>query len=254
MATAAALFDVIHEDDDILVVNKPADLVCHPSKNGPLSSLIGRVRLHLGHDGGRLVNRLDRETSGLVLIAKHGDAARELGTLLAKQTMSKSYLAVVDGAVATDAQTISAPIGDDETSVVAVKGCVRSDGAAAETTVRRLTTFRIGDRMFTSLEVVPATGRKHQIRIHLAHIGHPIVGDKIYGGDEEIYLRFVRHASTDEDWASLIVGNHLLHARHLSFRWRDRAWSFTADAPAAFTEFFDRASSRGTVPTSPDPR
>src|SRR6187549_3895334 len=63
MAPPAALLDVVHEDDDILVVNKPADLVCHPSKNGPLSSLIGRVRAHLGHDEGRLVNRLDRETS-----------------------------------------------------------------------------------------------------------------------------------------------------------------------------------------------
>src|SRR5688572_12372888 len=114
LTSELAGLDIVHDDFDFLVVNKPADLVCHPSKSGPLSSLIGRVRLHLGHDDGRLVNRLDRETSGLVLIAKHGDAARELGTLLAKQTMSKSYLAVVHGAVATDAQTISASIGDDE--------------------------------------------------------------------------------------------------------------------------------------------
>ena len=254
MATVAALLDVLYEDGHLLVVNKPADLVCHPSKSGPLSSLIGRVRLYLGHDEGRLVNRLDRETSGVVLIAKDAASAGELGKILAKQIAAKSYLAIVHGAVAIEAQTISAPIGDDEASAVAVKGCVRSDGTAAMTTVRRLATFWIADQVFTSLDVTPSTGRKHQIRIHLAHIGHPIVGDKIYGGDEEIYLRFVRRESTDEDWKRLAVSNHLLHAQRLSFRWRDRDWLFTADAPAAFNDFFGRASSRETIPTFPDPR
>lgn len=254
MTSPAALLDVIHEDDDILVVNKPPDLVCHPSKNGPLSSLIGRVRLHLGHAEGRLVNRLDRETSGVVLIAKHTAAASELGKLLARQAVSKSYLAVAHGAIALETQTISAPIGADESSVVAIKGCVRSDGAAAETVIRRLATFRIGDQVFTSLDVTPTTGRKHQIRIHLAHIGHPLVGDKIYGGDDQIYLRFVRHESSNDDWAVLAVRNHLLHARRLGFRWRNRDWHFTADAPAAFTEFLARATPAETIPTFPDPR
>ena len=254
MTTPAALLDVVHEDDDILVVNKPADLVCHPSKNGPLSSLIGRVRAHLGHDEGRLVNRLDRETSGLVLIAKGVAAAAQLGKLLAGQTVSKSYLAVAHGAMALDAQTISAPIGADESSSVAIKGCVRSDGAAAETAIRRLATFRIGAEVFTSLDVTPTTGRKHQIRIHLAHIGHPLVGDKIYGGDDHIYLRFVRHQSSDDVWARLAVRNHLLHACSLSFRWRDREWHFTAGAPAAFTEFLARATPPETIPTFPGPR
>ncbi|HEX5215638.1 MAG TPA: RluA family pseudouridine synthase [Vicinamibacterales bacterium] len=250
----AALLDVVHEDDDILVVNKPPDLVCHPSKNGPLSSLIGRVRLYLGHDEGRLVNRIDRETSGVVLIAKHTAAAGELGKLLAGKAVFKSYLAIAHGAVALETQTISAPIGADESSIVAIKGCVRSDGAAAETVIRRLATFRIGEDAFTSLEVTPATGRKHQIRIHLAHIGHPLVGDKIYGGDDQIYLRFVRHESSDADWATLAVRNHLLHARSLSFRWRGRDWQFTAGAPVAFTEFLARATPAETAPRSPDPR
>jgi 23S rRNA pseudouridine1911/1915/1917 synthase len=254
MAPPAALLDVVHEDDDILVVNKPADLVCHPSKSGPLSSLIGRVRLHLGHDEGRLVNRLDRETSGVVLIAKHAAAAGKLGRLLAGHAVSKSYLAVAHGAMALESQTVKAPIGADESSAVAIKGCVRPDGAAAETMIRGLATFRIGEQAFTSLDVTPTTGRKHQIRIHLAHIGHPLVGDKIYGGDDQIYLRFVRHESSDDDWVRLAVRNHLLHARSLSFRWRDRDWHFTASAPAAFTEFLARATPAETIPTSPDLR
>jgi len=77
--------------------------------------------------------------------------------------------------------------------------------------------------------VQPETGRKHQIRIHLSHIGYPIVGDKIYGGDEMRYLRFVSRSMTDADLAALIVTNHALHARALSFQWRGRAWSFEAD-------------------------
>jgi 23S rRNA pseudouridine1911/1915/1917 synthase len=82
---------------------------------------------------------------------------------------------------------------------------------------------------FTWLDVAPETGRKHQIRIHLAHIGHPIVGDKIYGGDEQRYLRFVEGGLTEADRAALILDNQALHARHLAFSWRGRDWSF--DAP-----------------------
>src|SRR5215210_9187860 len=104
------LFPVIHEDADLLVVNKPAGLVCHPTKTDERSSLIGRVRLHLGHGEGRLVNRLDRETSGLVLIAKSSQVAGELGKLIESGVVQKEYRAVVHGHIAQDELSIDAPL------------------------------------------------------------------------------------------------------------------------------------------------
>jgi len=220
---------ILFEDDVLLVLNKPAGLVCHPTRGDEDSSLIGRIRLHLGNAEGRLVNRLDRETSGVVLVAKGAGAAGELGRLFGTSAISKTYWAVVHGHVLRTPFTIDAPTGKDVASPVAIKDCVRPDGAAARTAVRLLRTFDRLSAPFSVLELQPATGRKHQIRIHMAHIGHPIVGDKIYGGDEMRYLRFVSQSMTAADLAALIVTNHALHARALSFQWRGRAWSFEAD-------------------------
>ena len=222
---------ILHEDDDLLVLNKPAGLVCHPTRDGESSSLIGRVRLHLGHAEGRLVNRLDRETSGVVLVAKNARSASELGRLVASRGASKGYWAIVHGHVRDDSRLVDAPLGKDERSQVAIKDCVRSDGAAAQTAILVRGRFEHDGQPFTWLEVSPHTGRKHQIRIHLACIGHPLVGDKIYGLDETIYLRFVTNTMTTDDANRLILTHHALHARSVSFAWRERTWHF--EAPAA---------------------
>jgi 23S rRNA pseudouridine1911/1915/1917 synthase len=231
------LFEVIHEDSDLLVVNKPPGLVCHPTKAGERSSLIGRVRLYLGNDEGRLVNRLDRETSGLVLVAKSNAVAGELGRLIENNEVQKEYSAIVHGFVSPDEFTIDAPLGKDGRSAVAIKDCVRPDGAAAQTRVRALKRFTRERCELSLLSVRPVTGRKHQIRIHLAHRGHSIVGDKIYGPDESIYLRFVENRMTEHDFAQLILANHALHAARLSLRWRGRDWQFAANASEEFQAF-----------------
>jgi 23S rRNA pseudouridine1911/1915/1917 synthase len=233
------LLSIVEESTDWLVVDKPAGLVCHPTKADETSSLIGRVRLHLGHAEGRLVNRLDRETSGLVLIAKHRQAARDLGRLFADTAVEKVYLAIVHGRLPDDPFAIAAPLGKDVRSVVAIKDAVRDDGAVAETFVRRISVLERGDGLFSVAEVLPRSGRKHQIRIHLAHAGYPIVGDKIYGGDETRYLRFVVGALTAEDRRALLLPHHALHAMRLVCRLdgADRMW--TAREPERLRAFRD---------------
>jgi 23S rRNA pseudouridine1911/1915/1917 synthase len=128
-------------------------------------------------------------------------------------------------------------LGRDELSRVAVKDCVRPEGAAAETVYRVERRFEREGRRFSLVSLRPQTGRKHQLRIHLAFLGHPIVGDKLYGGDEDLYMALVEQRLSVEQRARLIFENQALHAGELNFSWRDRPWSFVCAPEPWFTEF-----------------
>jgi 23S rRNA pseudouridine1911/1915/1917 synthase len=248
------LFEIIYEDGGLLVINKPAGLVCHPTKTDEYSSLISRARLHLGR-GARpqLVNRLDRETSGVTIVAKDLETARELRRIWESRQVEKDYLAIVHGEVGEAHGVVEAPLGKDKHSRVVIKDCVRADGAPARTEYwvlergsRKAETTDHGPlttdqgtqrRPFTLLLVRPLTGRKHQIRIHLAHVGHPVVGDKLYGGDEDLYLALVEDRLTAEQRQRLILPHHALHAREVRFQWRGQKTVFRAEPEAWFAEF-----------------
>jgi 23S rRNA-/tRNA-specific pseudouridylate synthase len=183
-----------------------------------------------------MINRLDRETSGIVIMAKTAEANVALRKVWEARAVQKEYLAIVHGEL-RGAVTIEAALGPDEASAVSIKDTVREDGAWAKTQAYGLKVFEREGKMFSLVKVVLFTGRKHQIRIHLSHIGHPIVGDKLYGGDEGLYLAFVKDALTEEQWGRLVTKNQCLHAGHVSFELMGTRRSYSAAPEDWFVRF-----------------
>ncbi len=228
-------FVVLDESPDWIVVDKPPFLEAHPSKPNGRPTLWDGLRELLSYElanGGQvsIINRLDRETSGLTLVAKHKAAARDLGRMMMRRRIEKEYLALVWGWPEADAFTIDGPLlrqGDRLPTTIYLKQAVHPDGTAACTRFVVERRFRLattnGDR-FALVRAHPETGRMHQIRVHLAHVGHPVVGDKIYGPDEGCYLEFIRTGWTPALATRLLLPRHALHSAVLRLPEVGLAW------------------------------
>lgn len=179
---------VLYEDDDILAVDKPINMPTHPSKGNNLPTLANAVmHYYKGNFVFRSVNRLDRDTSGIVIIAKNRISASALSDSMKKGLWEKKYSALVDGIPKPKVATIDAPIERIEEGNI--KRTVRADGK------RAITKYKVVEEYADSAlcEITLLTGRTHQIRVHMSHIGHPLVSDFLYGkpSDKEYHLRCV---------------------------------------------------------------
>ena len=183
--------DIIYEDEDLLVVDKPPYMPVHPSKGHPEDSLANIVAAYYSHNGKtfafRCVTRLDKNTSGVVVIAKNAFAHDNLRKQLISCTVEKKYHALVHGKT-DDFGTVNAPIYRPDSATI--KREVSIDGTYAVTHYKTIKT----ENNISFIELTPETGRTHQIRVHMSYIGHPLCGDFLYGDENDGYRRQMLHA------------------------------------------------------------
>ena len=231
------------------MVDKPAFLLTHPTKPDHKTTLWKELRELLAFEianGGQvsIVNRLDRETSGIVLVAKSSAAARRFGLLMQEHRLHKEYLVIVWGWPDWEKKIVDAPMdrqGKHQPSAIWLKQMIHPKGAPA------LSEFRVERRFtrstslpspaasrlprpsrgedegegcerdkFSLIHAIPKTGRTHQIRVHLASVGHPVIGDKIYGPNEKLYLEFIETGWTAKLERELLLPRHALHSARLA--------------------------------------
>jgi 23S rRNA pseudouridine1911/1915/1917 synthase len=211
--------DVVYEDDDLLVINKPSGLTVHPGagfhQDTLVNMLVARYGCNLSSIGGAerpgIVHRLDMDTSGLMVVAKHNRAHSMLSTMLAEREISRTYMAIAYGLLHPVFQTITTQFGRSKRDPKRM--CVlRGGGKTAVTHARMLKTYYDGS--FSLVECKLETGRTHQIRVHMAHIGHGIIGDRVYNQSKNYNINA---APADVRAKIKQFARQALHAQMLEF-------------------------------------
>ena len=225
-------FRLIYEDENLAVVDKPGNLPCHPG-----GSYCENTLLHLLRNAGIaqpfIINRLDRETSGIVLVAKNGETAKSLAGQFKRHTVEKEYTVLVHGAFPQKLSAKGWLTHDDASVIVKKRKFVETADAPDDKAESAETDFELAatEGMLSRVIARPKTGRTHQIRSTLLSLGYPVVGDKIYGLDETFFLRFITDALTDDDRARLIFPRQALHASALTIVANGEKRTFTSPPP-----------------------
>jgi len=217
-------FRVLHQDDHLLALDKPAGLPVHATARYHLNTLTQLLREHYPGAYTAVAHRLDRETSGVLVCGRSVDAARRLKSAFEARRVQKRYLGIVHGELADDG-VVDLPLRISS-GPVRIRMDVAADGAPSRTR------WRVRERLgrFTLIEAAPETGRQHQIRAHMAAIGHPIVGDKLYP-DPAPFLEFIETGMTDSLRERLLLPRQALHAAQLSFPHPSDGRPFALEAP-----------------------
>jgi 23S rRNA pseudouridine1911/1915/1917 synthase len=242
---------LIYEDDHLLVIDKPPLVAVHPTARYHHHTVIKRLRADRPDEFLALVHRIDRETSGILLVARSLDAERAFKRLLEDRTLrgltvgvvEKTYLAITHGV--PEETTVSLPLELDPNNPLRVKMRVAAPGQGlAATTGLEVVAERSG---YALVRCALHTGRQHQIRIHLAALGCPVVGDKLYGPDERLLARSADGELTDEDHALLELPRHALHAHRyaLTHPMTGAALDLVSPLPPDLRGFWDGLAAAG---------
>lgn len=215
--------EILFEDDYLALINKPPDMVVHPAKGNWSGTLVNALQFHFSHlsqlNGGYrpgIVHRLDRDTSGVILVAKDEQTHRDLGMQFESRKIFKEYLALTAGVLDRDSDYIESRIGKHPNE--RIKMAVYDDEGDEEDSKEACSYYQVIERFkgYTYCSIQPRTGRTHQIRVHLASIGCPVLADKVYGGRDNIKLSdLVSHLDPAQD--EVLMGRQALHAGRLRF-------------------------------------
>lgn len=234
--------DIVYEDGDIVVVNKPQGMVVHPAAGNPDGTLVNALLWHCGDSlsgvGGvirpGIVHRIDKDTSGLLVVAKHDEAHLTLAAGLKTHAIARTYAAITVGSPREDAGTVDAPIGRHPTD--RKRMAILPGSPAARDAI---THYTVLERFsgFAYVECRLETGRTHQIRVHMASLGHPLLGDPVYGGEKNDFAR--RHPA--------YLHGQCLHARELRFTHprTGEPMCFAAPLPPHFAAVLDLLRRQG---------
>ena len=204
---------ILFEDSDILVVNKPSGMLVHPSGDEFVWTIISVLRLYRKEQCLDLVHRLDRDTSGTLVITKNKESNAYLKKELQKRNINKVYHAISRGSPPWEVKDLRAPIAEHPTAKLRLRRTVLPSGLPSHTS------FRVLQRLdnYSLIECLLHTGRTHQIRVHLEYLGYPILGDKIYGQKDDIFLEHLHQGATKRVREIVSFSRHCLHAAKITF-------------------------------------